>query len=172
LQRLHQLAADRGITWRTVRTGERRRVGAASLRVLNPPDPDWQRVKVRNEDSIVLDVRIGDVEVLLPGDIGQYTERLLLPDLDHAPITIVKAPHHGSAGSSSEELITATRPAVVVFSAGRRNPFGHPAPAVIDRYRAAGARVFRTDEDGEVIIDTDGRQVVVWTWSGRREHVR
>jgi competence protein ComEC len=172
LQRLHQLAADRGIAWRTVRTGERRRVGAASLRVMNPPDPDWQRVKVRNEDSIVLDVRIGDVEVLLPGDIGQFTERLLLPGLDHAPITIVKAPHHGSAGSSSVELITATHPAVVVFSAGRRNPFGHPAPAVVDRYRAAGTRVFRTDEDGEVIIDTDGRQVVVWTWSGRREWIK
>jgi competence protein ComEC len=70
------------------------------------------------------------------------------------------------------ELITATHPAVVVFSAGRRNPFGHPAPAVVDRYRAAGTRVFRTDEDGEVIIDTDGRQVVVWTWSGRREWIK
>ena len=92
--------------------------------------------------------------------------------LNRAPLTIMKAPHHGSAGSSSKEFIDATRPAVVIFSAGRRNPFGHPSPAVIDRYRTAGARIFRTDEDGEVIVDTDGHQVVVWTWSGRREDFR
>jgi competence protein ComEC len=83
-------------------------------------------------------------------------------------LAIIKAPHHGSASSSSAVLIEATHPAAVIFSAGRRNPFGHPALAVVERYRAAGATIFRTDEDGEVIVDTDGHRVVIWTWSGRR----
>jgi competence protein ComEC len=61
-------------------------------------------------------------------------------------------------------------PAVVVFSAGRRNPFGHPAPLVIDRYRDAGARIFSTAEDGAVVVDTDGEHVIVWCpATGRRE---
>ncbi len=166
---VRRAAADRGVTWKSVWTGDTQLAGAARIRVLNPPPPDWQRLKVRNDDSIVLEVRIGDVAVILPGDIGQTTERALLTMLGRAPLTVVKAPHHGSAGGSSTEFIDATRPAAVIFSAGRRNPFGHPAPAVLDRYRTAGARIFRTDEDGEVILDTDGHRVVVWTWSGRRE---
>jgi len=165
---VHRAAADRGVTWKSVWTGDTQLAGAARIRVLNPPPPDWQRLKVRNDDSIVLEVRIGDVAVILPGDIGQTTERALLLMLGRAPLTVVKAPHHGSAGGSSTEFIHATRPAAVIFSAGRRNPFGHPAPAVLDRYHSAGARIFRTDEDGEVILDTDGHHVVVWTWSGRK----
>ena len=43
-------------------------------RVLNPPDPDWERPKVRNDDSIVLQVRIGDVAFILPGDITRAVE--------------------------------------------------------------------------------------------------
>jgi len=48
---------------------------------------------------------------------------------------------------------------------------GPQSYAAIARYQSAGARVFRTDEDGEVILDTDGRRVVLWTWSGRREEL-
>ena len=61
----------------------------------------------------------------------------------------------------------ATAPAVV-FSAGRNNRFGHPAPAVVARYRALHSLVFRTDEDGAIVLDTDGRTVQITTWSGRR----
>jgi competence protein ComEC len=171
LDRVHQTALQRGATWRPVRAGETHADGVARIRVLNPPPPDWQRPKVRNDDSIVLEVRIGDVAVILPGDIGQGTERTLLSTIEPAALTIIKAPHHGSAGSSSPEFIAATRPAAVIFSAGRRNPFGHPAPAAVARYQSAGARVFRTDEDGEVILDTDGHRVVMWTWGGRREEL-
>ncbi|HWK10977.1 MAG TPA: hypothetical protein VNR64_13040, partial [Vicinamibacterales bacterium] len=142
----------------------------ATIRVLHPPAPDWERRRVRNDDSIVLDVRVGDVSFILPGDIGAAVEREAFAAYAPALVTIVKAPHHGSAGSSSPALVGRTHPAAVVFSAGQRNAFGHPAPTVVDRYRAAGARVFRTDRDGAIVMDTDGRTVSVWTtWSGRRE---
>ena len=173
LQQLRGTAARRGIAWRMVRAGEARELGGIQVRVLNPPDPDWERQKVRNDDSIVLEVRVGDVVFVLPGDISQTVEHAILPQLDESSdpsrVVILKAPHHGSAGSSSPGFIAVTRPAAVIFSAGRRNPFGHPAPVVVDRYRASGARIFRTDDDGEVIVDTDGRHVVIWTWSGRKE---
>jgi competence protein ComEC len=136
--------------------------------VLNPPEPDWERQKVRNDDSIVLEVRVGDVAVLLPGDITRAVEPAVVSRFAPAPLVIVKAPHHGSAGSSSQMFVDALHPAAVVFSAGKRNPFGHPAPVVVDRYRAAGAEVFSTADDGAVVIDTDGHEVVMWTWNGRR----
>jgi competence protein ComEC len=169
MARLHATADRRGALWGELHAGQTLDAVTTKIRVLNPPEPDWERRKVRNNDSIVLDLQVGDVEIVLPGDISKEVERTMAQLLGHAPLVIVKAPHHGSAGSSSQEFIEATHPAAVIFSAGRRNPFGHPAPVIVDRYRAAGARIFRTDEDGAIFLDTDGRRVVVWTWSGRRE---
>ena len=88
------------------------------------------------------------------------------------PLTIVKAPHHGSATSRTQPFIDALHPSVVIFSAGRANRFGHPAPAVVARYRAAKSLIFRTDEDGAIVLDTDGKSVEMWTWSGRRVRLR
>jgi competence protein ComEC len=156
------------VLWRTVQAGDREVGGEAEIRVLHPPIPDWERQRVRNEDSIVLEIRFGDVSILLPGDIGREAEQRLTPHLTTAPVTIVKAPHHGSATSSTQPFIDALHPAAVIFSAGRGNRFGHPAPPVVARYHAANAVIFRTDEDGAIVLDTDGRSVEMRTWLGRR----
>ncbi len=158
--------------WRTVQAADREVAGGAEIRVLHPPIPDWERQRVRNEDSIVVELRFGDISVLLPGDIGREAEQRLTPDLATAPLTIVKAPHHGSATSSTQPFVDALHPAAVIFSAGRGNRFGHPAPPVVARYRAANAVIFRTDEDGAIVLDTDGRSVEMWTWSGRRVRIQ
>jgi competence protein ComEC len=171
LGRLRAAAAAAGIPWIERRAGQAFTVGTAVITVANPPEPDWERPKVRNDDSIVLDVRLGEVAVLLTGDITAAVEPDVITHLTPSSVVIVKAPHHGSAGSSSQAFVDATRPAAVIFSAGRRNPFGHPARAIVERYRAAGARVFSTADEGAVVIDTDGKTVVVWTWMGRREEI-
>jgi hypothetical protein len=84
----------------------------------------------------------------------------------------VKVPHHGSLTSSTVEFIRALSPRVAVVSVGRSNTFGHPAPEVIDRYRRAGADLFRTDQDGAVSLDTDGYVVDIHTFTGRRTFLR
>lgn len=169
LRRLRAAADSVPVPWRARRAGESWTAGAMRIRVLNPPEPDWERPKVRNDDSIVLEIRLGGVAFILPGDITRAVEPAVIGPLDPAPLTIVKAPHHGSAGSSSKEFVDALGPAAVVFSAGRRNPFGHPAPVVVERYRVQGAEVFSTAEDGAVVMDTDGHRVRAWTFTGR-EH--
>ena len=118
----------------------------------------------------MLDVRYGDVAVLLPGDIGRDVEGRVAAALDPVAFRVVKVPHHGSAGSSSPGLVGAAGPCVAVVSAGHANPFGHPAPEVVRRYRDAGALVLETGRDGAVIVETDGRQVLVRTETGRRFH--
>ena len=168
LRELAALAVTRHAIWRTVQAGDSERSGDATIRVLHPPPPDWERQRVRNDDSVVLELRLGGVSILLPGDIGSEPERTLAPRLALAPTVIVKAPHHGSATSSTQAFIDAVHPAAVIFSAGRGNRFGHPAPAVVARYRAAGAITFGTDEDGAVVVETDGKRVEISTWSGRR----
>ncbi len=167
LRELAALAASRSAVWRTVQAGDAERLDDVEVRVWHPPPPDWERQRVRNDDSVVVELRYGDVSILLTGDIEREAERALASRLSLAPIVVLKAPHHGSATSSTDAFVRAARPAAVVISAGRRNPFGHPHPAVVARYRDAGVEIFRTDLDGAVVVDTDGKTAMVRTYSGR-----
>jgi competence protein ComEC len=169
LRELAGLADAASAVWRTVQAGDADRVDGVDIRVWHPPPPDWERQRVRNDDSVVVELRHGDVSILLTGDIEREAERSLAPRLSLAPIVVLKAPHHGSATSSTDPFIRAARPRAVVFSAGRRNPFGHPHPAVLERYRALGVEIFRTDVDGAVVVDSDGKAATVRTYTGRRQ---
>ena len=170
LDAFHQAAGAVGARQRRVTAGDRFDFGGVSVAVAHPPPPEWERVTVRNDDSIVLDVRFGDVAVLLPGDIGHAVERGVVAALEPVPLRVVKVPHHGSAGSSSPALVAATTPCLALVSAGSANTFGHPAPEVVERYRDAGALVLETARDGAVSVETDGRQVLVRTQAGRLVH--
>ncbi|RPI54847.1 MAG: MBL fold metallo-hydrolase [Acidobacteria bacterium] len=165
---LRALADASGATWRTLQPLDRASVGAVDLLVHHPPKPDWERQRVRNDDSEVLEIRYGDVSFVFTGDVGREVERAIAPGFVRAPIRIVKVPHHGSATSSSPIFLDALGPDVAVIGAGRGNPFGHPVPAVLARYRAMGAAIYRTDLDGAVTVETDGTTVRVGTFLGRR----
>jgi competence protein ComEC len=171
LRALSAIARIRSMPWRTVQAGDVERYGEIEVRILHPPLPEWERQRVRNEDSVVLDVRAGKVSIVLPGDVGQEGERAIRPRFEEGRVVILKAPHHGSATSSSQELLDALRPRAVIFSCGRDNRFGHPHPLVVERYRAMGVQMFSTASDGAVFVETDGRVVEVRGWrSGRRAH--
>jgi competence protein ComEC len=139
---------------------------AIRLRVLHPAAPDWERQKVRNDDSVVIEVLYGDVAILLTGDIGADVERALIPHLTQARIRILKAGHHGSRTSTSRELLNAWRPQVALISCGRGNAFGHPAPEVLRRLDELGVRILRTDRDGQITLDTDGTVLQIRTFRG------
>jgi len=167
LRALIEFARSESITWRTVRAGDTERVGQVEVRVLHPPSPDWERQRVRNDDSIVLEIRVGMVSIVLPGDIGREGERAILPRLEPDRLVVLKAPHHGSATSSGLELLERLQPRVVIFSCGRNNRFGHPHPAVVERYRAMGTAIFSTAEDGAVFVETDGERLEMSGFTGR-----
>jgi competence protein ComEC len=159
-------------TWRWLQKGDRLDLGGVELRVHHPPLPDWERQKVRNDDSLVIELRYGEVSMLLTGDISREVEQGLIPSLDLLPIVVLKSPHHGSGTSSSQAFLDAVKPGVVVISNGRGNPYGHPVPYVLDRYQRAGARIFRTDQDGQVELSTDGRSVRITTFTKRTFQTR
>ncbi|MBI1875725.1 MAG: DNA internalization-related competence protein ComEC/Rec2 [Acidobacteria bacterium] len=172
LAMLAEHAAARGIAWRALRVGDGLRIADARLTLWHPPLPDWERQRVRNDDSLVMEIVFGDVSLVLTGDIGREVERQLATRMTRAPLRIVKVPHHGSLTSSSWEFLSAIRPDVAIFSAGRGNRYGHPAPEVVERYRRVGAIVLRTDLDGAIQMDTDGRRVSIRTFMGRQFTLR
>jgi competence protein ComEC len=147
-----------------LRLGNAFDVGGVHVYVLNPPEPDWERQRVRNDDSIVLEAVYGDVGMLLTGDISAEVERAIAPRLIPTRTRVLKVAHHGSRTSTSEELLAAWRPQIALISCGRGNSFGHPAPEVVERLQAVGARIYRTDLDGEVTLQTDGGTVSVGTF--------
>jgi competence protein ComEC len=165
-QELRDTAARVGSAVVSRRRGERVMSDAVGIRVLHPPEPDWERQRVRNDDSVVLEVLHGDVAFLLTGDVASEVERSLLPHLARARIRVLKVAHHGSRSSTSRELIDQWRPDVALISSGRGNTFGHPAPEVLRRLESAGATVLRTDLHGQIAVETDGRSLRVRTHTG------
>jgi competence protein ComEC len=165
---LRALADAAGTVWRTLQPADRVSFGKVDLVVHHPPNPDWERQRVRNDDSAVLEIRYGGVSFVFTGDIGRDVERTIASRFTRAPIRILKVPHHGSATSSSQDFLDALRPDIAVISAGRGNTFGHPVPSVVERYRNIGAAIYRTDQDGAVTVETDGVTVRVLTFNGRK----
>ena len=107
----------------------------------------------------MLEVRYGDVSVVLPGDISAEVERELAGLIPPSRHRVLKAAHHGSATSTSDEWLDALRPEVVVISCGRDNRYGHPAPAVLRRLEERRIEVRRIDLEGQIVVETDGRSL-------------
>ena len=108
-----------------------------------------------NDASLVLRIAAGSRSFLFSGDLeadgeGELAGRRTLGQT--VASDVLKVPHHGSRTSSSDELLDAVRPTVAVMSLGWKNRFHFPNPEVIDRYRARGVRVLRTDLDGAVTV--------------------
>ena len=103
--------------------------------------------------------------LLLTGDLGAPGEEHLLASRAPVRALVLKVGHHGSRYSSTEEFLGATRAAVAVISVGARNPFHHPTPEALGRLDAAGARIYRTDRDGAVILETDGTTLSITRWA-------
>lgn len=136
-----------------------RRFGRAVLRV-HHPCPRFDAGWGPNENSLVLELRLGDRRLLFAGDAEAHAEAALLAR-GVEPVDVLKVAHHGSRTSSSAALLDALRPRVAVVSAGRHNRFGHPHAEVWARLRRRASCARRTDRHGGVVLRTDGRRLEV-----------
>ena len=166
MRSLATAASEAGAAWRRLRAGDNLRIGAVEVRVWHPPLPEWERQRVRNDDSLVLELRHGRVSFVLPGDIGAEVEAGLAAQLEPSPQRVLKVPHHGSRTSSSAAFIAGLDPVLAIVSAGRDNRFGHPHPAVLRRYGAAGVALLETGTVGAIDVCSDGEQIGVRTAQG------
>ena len=120
-----------------------------------------------------MEIELNDADLVRQiGLNDREAEAEVVPLLQPSPLRVLKVPHHGSNTSSSEQFVRAARPVVAVISLGRSNPFGHPSPLVLERYERAGSRLFRTDRDGAITVDTDGRSLEIRTFTGREARVQ
>jgi competence protein ComEC len=118
-----------------------------------------------NDSSVVLLLRYGEVEVLLPADLESSAEAVLLARGVDIDADVMLAGHHGSRTSSSAAFLDAVSPAAIVISAGARTPYGHPHADVVERAQSYVCEtcLYRTDHHGDVTVTTDGRRLWVET---------
>jgi competence protein ComEC len=114
-----------------------------------------------NNNSVVTRLTYGQVSVLLTGDIEAPVEHRLVAQAATLASTVLKAAHHGSCSSTTEEFLAAVDPEAVVISVGTDNDFGHPCAGVLERL--GELPVFRTDGQGVVEVVSDGTQAWVET---------
>jgi competence protein ComEC len=157
LQRLYETASANHVAITSHVAGDTLDWGGTRIRVLSPP-PDWQpKPKHQNDDSMALLVRYGDTSALLAGDLPKNMERFVATESPGADL--LKVAHHGSATSTTPELLAAVHPRFAVISAGYQNSFGHPRQVVLQRLQSSGVRTYRTDLFGGVTFLLDGKQV-------------
>jgi competence protein ComEC len=158
-QSLLREAADLGIQVRPLHAGDSLSLGQISFRVLAPLPGYHPGAQPANNDSLVMQARYGNTSILLAGDAEAPEEQAILGQ-SGLESTVLKVGHHGSVSSTRPQFLSAVHPAWAVISCGRRNRFGHPRPEILAELQEAQARVFRTDTDGAVCLNLDGKSVV------------
>ena len=139
--------------------------GNAVMRVLAPIQPLFKKEDLRsggnepNANSVVTRLDYGSFSILLTGDAEEQTEReRLIKNGVNFRATILKVGHHGSKYASSEEFLKRGEFKYAVISAGMDNRYGHPSQEALDRLKAAGIKIYRTDFQGEIVISTRGQE--------------
>lgn len=161
-------ARARGVPWRVVRAGDSLEIDDVRLTILAPDSARAASATDANEASVIVAAEYRGVRVLLTGDAErEEEERLRRQYRDRLRADILKVGHHGSSTSSSPGFLDAVRPRVALVSVGAGNTYGHPSEAVLEALSRRGAQVMRTDDDGTIVVSTDGSSVLVTTGEGR-----
>jgi competence protein ComEC len=117
-----------------------------------------------NDSSLVLKISYGKKSFMVTGDISAYVETLLIASGQNLKSDLLFMPHHGSKYSNSIAFIRAVSCRYAIASAGKNNVFHHPHPAVLDRYHVNGVVLFRTDQQGAITIQTNGKALEITPW--------
>ena len=132
------------------------------LTVLAPLEPEDDL----NNVSVVCRLDCGANSFLFCGDAEEPVEEALLDSAAQVKAQVLKAGHHGSNTSSSGAFLDAVSPSIAVISCGQGNDYGHPHREVLDRLSQRAVTVYRTDQDGTVVLTSDGQSIAVQTETG------
>ena len=117
-----------------------------------------------NDHSVVLRIKMGNRSFLLTGDIERQAESEIVASGVRLNADLVKVAHHGSRTSSTQEFLNAVGARYAVIPVGLSSVFGHPHAEVVERWRAIGATVMSTGENGTISVSTDGTDLEITTF--------
>ncbi len=152
-----RLAATRGARLVAARAGHDYRLGRLRIRVLWP-DGGGLAGENPHDHGVVVLATYGATDMLLTGDAESAVTSLL----PLRSVEVLKVAHHGSSDAGLPGELRVLRPRVAVISVGRDNDYGHPRADTIAALDAVpGLALYRTDENGRIVLESDGRHMTV-----------
>ncbi|MDD3285313.1 MAG: MBL fold metallo-hydrolase [Patescibacteria group bacterium] len=127
---------------------------------LFPPGKEFLDSDDDNDLSSAINFNCAGLSLSAAGDASGRREQALLAEADDLRAQILKASHHGSAYANSEDFIEAVNPGALIISVGANN-YGHPDAKLIHRAQLSGIKVWRTDEDGDILFYAKNSQLYV-----------
>lgn len=139
------------------REGMKINLGQSTYLKILFPDRDVSTWSI-NDGSVIAQLISGDTKVMLTGDATMKTERILLDKFSREllDVDVLKVGHHGSHSSTSDAFVETLSPSYALISDGRDNKYGHPHEDVLNTLKEHGAKVYRTDLLGSIIMRSDG----------------
>ncbi len=130
----------------------------ATFRILAPLSEEY---KDSNDYSVVLRLQYGERSILFTGDAEKGSEAEIVEKYTSADLSadVLKVSHHGSTTSTTQRFLELVDPDYAVISCGVGNSYGHPHDEVIERLTEKEIEILRTDEDGTIVLTTDGESL-------------
>lgn len=105
-----------------------------------------------NESGLCILFQAAECDILITGDRNNSGELQLMEQTELPDLEVLIVGHHGSASSTSLELLRVTMPDTAIISVGKNNHYGHPEEETLARLELFGCNILRTDKDGTIII--------------------
>lgn len=152
-----QLAVERGHRFHRAKAGVLIcKDGNLNVEIIAPVGSTYEEL---NNYSAVIKIDYKDIGMLFMGDAEKESENQI--DARRLPAQVLKVGHHGSSSSTSTQFLDRVNPAYAVISVGRGNDYGHPHRETLELLESRGIEILRTDEDGTVVITTDGHSLTI-----------
>ncbi|MGI6161931.1 MAG: ComEC/Rec2 family competence protein [Christensenellales bacterium] len=141
-----------------VSAGDSIPLGGVTAEVLAPQYKEYENL---NNYSITIKITHGETSLLLTADNEALSEREMIASGADLSCTLLTLPHHGSRTSSTADFLKATTPKYIIISLGADNLYGHPHEEVLKRLSDTDAEIFRTDLNGNIYAESDGKTLSV-----------
>ncbi|MBU3075222.1 ComEC/Rec2 family competence protein [Clostridium estertheticum] len=143
--------------------GETFKVGGATATILAPNSTGYEDL---NNFSIVIRLTFGNNSFIFDGDAEGASENEMLSKGIDISADVLKVGHHGSSSSTTQAFLDKVNPKYAIISAGKDNSYGHPHKSTMDKLKAKGVKVYRTDESGTIVATSDGKNITFNTKPG------
>ena len=159
-KKFEQIVKDKKIKVMTVDKGDRLKIERnIYFDILWPKNDKLASENILNNNSIVCKLSYNKFSMIFTGDIEEIAEKQMLKEyknnLGIFSSQILKVAHHGSKTSSIKEYIDVVNPKIALIGVGENNKFGHPNEEVLTRMKTRETRIYRTEQNGEILVMVD-----------------
>jgi competence protein ComEC len=160
--------SDKGLKITSPVPGTEIKLNSATVKIVAPKGSDYKDL---NDSSVAIKLSFGQNSFMLMGDAEAVSEKEILAKGFDIKADLLKIGHHGSSSSTTQEFLNAVNPKYAVISVAKGNDYEHPHKPTMDKLKAKGIKVYRTDELGTIVATSDGKSITFNTKEGSYKYV-